>query len=52
MKIEYLVVDVTGLGSLDRANHAISRVIVAGRVFDQPGPFVVGEPFYGVGTPS
>ena len=35
MKIERLVADVTIDGSLDRAEHAILGVIVAGRVFGQ-----------------
>ena len=35
MKIVWLVADVTAVGSLDRVDHAILGVIVAGRVFDQ-----------------
>ena len=35
MKIEWLVADMTAVGSLDRAERAILGVIVAGRVFDQ-----------------
>ena len=35
MKIEWLIADVTAVGSLDRAEHAIVDVIVAGRVFGQ-----------------
>ena len=35
MKIEWLVADVTAVGSLDRAEGTILGVIVAGRVFDQ-----------------
>ena len=34
-KIEWLVADVTAVGSLDRAECAILGVIVAGRVFGQ-----------------
>ena len=51
MKIEWLVADVTAVGSLDRAERAILGVIVAGRDFGQfrsflwPGShFVVWEP--------
>ena len=36
VKIEWLVADVTAVGSLDRAERAILGVIVAGRVFGQP----------------
>ena len=35
MKIEWFVADVTTVASLDKADHAILRVIVAGRVFGQ-----------------
>ena len=35
MKIEWLVADVTAVGSLDRAKCAILGVIVTGLVFDQ-----------------
>ena len=35
MKIEWLVADVTAVGSLDKVKRAIFRVIVAGRVFGQ-----------------
>ena len=35
MKIEWLVADVTAVGSLDRAERAILEVVLAGRVFDQ-----------------
>ena len=51
MKIEWLVADVTAVGSLDRAERAILGVIVAGRVFGQfrsflwsGSHFVVWEP--------
>ena len=44
--IEWLVADVTAVGSLDKAKRAIYRVIVAGRAFGQSRSFfVVGEPF-------
>ena len=33
MKVEWLVADVTAIGSLDKAERAILGVIVAGRVF-------------------
>ena len=35
MKIEWLVANVTAVGSLDRAEHAVLGVIVAGGVFGQ-----------------
>ena len=35
MKIEWLVADVTAIGSLDRAERAILGLIVARRVFGQ-----------------
>ena len=35
VKIEWLVANVTAVGSLDRAERAILGVIVAGRVFGQ-----------------
>ena len=35
VKIERLVSDVTAVGSLDRAKHAILGVILVGRVFGQ-----------------
>jgi len=51
VKIEWLVADVTAVGSLDRAERAILGVIVAGRVFGQfrsflysGSHFVVWEP--------
>ena len=53
MKGKWLVVDVTAVGSLDRAKRAISRVILAGVCFwPVQVIFVVGEHFCGVGTPS
>ena len=53
MKTEWLVADVTAVGSIDRAERAILGVFVAGRVFwPIQVIFVVGPPFYGVGTPS
>ena len=39
MKTEWLVADVTAVGSLDRAEHAILGAIVAGRVFAHIGHF-------------
>ena len=42
MKIEWLVADVTAVGSLDRAERAILGPIVAGRVFVQSRPFCGG----------
>ena len=36
MKIEWLVADVTGVGYLDRAEHAILGVIVAGLFLANP----------------
>ena len=53
MKREWLVANVTAVGSLDRAERAIIMGIVTGRVFRQIQViFVVGEPFCGVGIPS
>ena len=53
MKIEWLVANVTAVGSLDRAERVILGVVVAGRVFGQSRSFyVVGGTFCGVGTPS
>ena len=53
METEWLVTDVTAVGSLDRDELAILGVIVAGRVF---GPtqviFAVTAPLCDVGTPS
>ena len=52
VKIEWLVADVTAVGSLDRTEHAILGVILAGRGFGQSRSFLwSGEPLYGVGTP-
>ena len=51
--MEWLVADVTAVGSPDRAECVILRVILAGRVFwPIQAVFVVGEPICGVGTPS
>ena len=51
MKVEWLVADVTSIGSLDIAELAILGVILAGRVFGQSrsffwswSHFVVQEP--------
>ena len=53
MKIEWLVADVTAVGSLDRAERAILGVILTGCVFSPIQViFVVGEPLCGVGPPS
>ena len=53
IKTESLVVDVTAVGSLDRAEHTILGMIVAWRVFlPIQVVFVVGEPLCGIGTPS
>ena len=35
MKVDWLFADVTAVGSPDRAEHAILRVILAGRFFYQ-----------------
>ena len=52
MKIEWLVADVTAVGSPDRAERAILGVILAGRVFGQSRSFLWSEePLCGVGTP-
>ena len=40
MKIEWLVADVTAVGSLDRAEHATLGVVLAGRVFGQSRSFL------------
>ena len=40
MKIEWLVADVTAVGSLDRAERAILGDVVAGRVFDKSRSFL------------
>ena len=53
MKIEWLVADITAFGSLDRAECAILKVILAGCVFlPIQVIFMVGETLYGVETPS
>ena len=39
MKIEWLVIDVTVVGSPDRAERAILGVILAGCLFANSGPF-------------
>ena len=53
VKIEWLLADVTAVGSLDRAERAILGADFGWACF---WPiqiiFVVGEPFCGVGTPS
>ena len=51
-KIEWLVADATAVGSLDRTEHAILGVILAGHVFGQSRSFLwSGGPLCGVGTP-
>ena len=51
MKIEWLVTDVTAVGSPDRAGRAILGVILA--VFLSTwATLVVGEPFCDLGIPS
>ena len=53
MKIEWLVANVTAVGSPDRAGRAISEVILAGRCFwPIQAVFVAGEPFCDLGPPS
>ena len=54
VKIEWLVANMTAVGSLDRAKTAILGVIVAGCVFGQSRSFMwsAREPLCGVGTPS
>ena len=46
MKIDWLVTDVTAIGSPDRADYAILGVSLAGRCFGQFRPFfVIGDHF-------
>ena len=54
MKIEWLVANMTAVGSLDRAERTIFGLIVAGRVFCQSRSFsyILRELLCGVGTPS
>ena len=52
MKIEWLVADVGAVKSLDRAEHAILGVNVAGRFFANPGRLCGRELLCGVGTSS
>ena len=53
MKTEWLVTDVTAVGSPDRAERAILGVILAGRFFlPNQVVFLVGEPLCDVATPS
>ena len=53
MKIEWLVADVTAVGSVDIAEHAISGVILAERVFwPIQAVFVVRVPLCNLGPPS
>ena len=53
VKIEWLVADVTTVGSPDRGERAILRVILAERCFwPIQAVFVIGGRLCGVGTPS
>ena len=52
MKIKRFVVDVTAVGSPDRAEHAILRMILTVFFWPIQAVFVVREPLCGVGTPS
>ena len=52
MKIEWLVTDVTSVDSPDRAERTIFRVILRVFFWLIHATFVVGKPFYYVGTPS
>ena len=53
MKIEWLVTNVTAVGSPDRAEHAILGVILAGQLFvPLQDTFVVWEPLCDVGSLS
>ena len=54
MKIEWLVTDVTAIGTPGRAECAILGVILAWRVFGQfiQDIFVVAEPLFDAGTSS
>ena len=52
MKTEWLVADVTTVGSLDRAERAILGVIVAGRVFGQSRLFLWSGSHFAVQEPS
>ena len=53
MKTEWLVANVTVVGSIDRAERAIWGVFMTGRVFwPIQVILVVGEPLRGVGTRS
>ena len=53
MKTEWLVANVTAVGSIDRAERAILGVFMTDRVFwPIQVIFVAGEPLCGVETPS
>ena len=52
MKIEWLVTNVTAIGSSGRAEDAILGVVVAGRFWPIQVIFVVAAPLCGVGSPS
>ena len=51
VKIEWLVADVTAVGSPDRAERAILGVILVGRDIADLDVFVVGKLLCDVGTP-
>ena len=52
MKLEWLVANVTPVGSSDRTKHAILGMILTGRfLLLIQAVFVVGEAFSGVGHP-
>ena len=55
MKMEWLVADVTAVGSPDRAERDILEVILVGRCFGHApiqAVFVVMGPLCDIGTPS
>ena len=52
MKIEWLVTNVTGIRSPDRAEHAIWELFWRGLLWQIQAVFVVGGPLCDVGTPS
>ena len=51
MKIKWLIADGTAVRSPDREEHAILRLVLAGRCFAQ-SVFVVVEPDCDIGNPS
>ena len=52
MKIEWLVATVTAVGPPDRAERAVSGMVLARRFFPIQSVFVDEEPLCDVGTPS